>query len=233
MTPLTGIASLLAGLMGAIAPDFRRGRRRRRARTEASGTGAAGAEPPRDLARRLLRREWGWLSARERRVIEHVSRRMHISRDVHAELQEDRTFGERMADRVAALGGSWRFILAFGAFLAAWIVLNTVLLARRQEAFDPYPFILLNLLLSTVAALQAPIIMMSQNRQAAKDRANAEHDYEVNLKAEIEIRALHEKLDELREHRWEDLVRMQQEQIRLLEDLVRNPAGPGPPTDPT
>lgn len=181
----------------------------------------AASEQPWDLARRVLRREWERLSSRERRVIEHVHRRMHISRNVQEEFQDERTFGERMADRVAVIGGSWRFIFAFGIFLASWIVLNSVILARQQESFDPYPYILLNLLLSTIAAVQAPIIMMSQNRQAAKDRLTAEHDYEVNLKAEIEIRALHEKLDELRERSWADLVGMQRDQIRLLEDVVR------------
>src|SRR5688500_18453859 len=122
-----------------------------------------------------------------RRAVEAILSRHPVSRNVDAELRDRRTVGERLSDRIAAIGGSWAFIISFVAVLAGWIVVNTVLLARRQAAFDPYPFILLNLLLSTMAALQAPIIMMSQNRQATRDRVAAEHDYEVNLKAELEI----------------------------------------------
>ena len=167
----------------------------------------------------LLRREWEHLAARERRIVEAVLHRRNVARDVHQDYLEQRTFGERMADRIAAFGGSWPFIGLFGLFLAAWIVLNSVLLARG-DAFDPYPYILLNLMLSTLAALQAPVIMMSQNRQAARDRLNAANDYEVNLKAEVEIRALHEKLDALREADWAELVRLQQVQIQMLQRLL-------------
>ena len=157
---------------------------------------------------------------KHRRVIDKFRERETISRGVgHAEL-DDRTFGERLADRVAAFGGSWGFILTFMAVLIAWVVLNSYILARTGDAFDPFPYILLNLFLSMLAAIQAPVILMSQNRQAAKDRENAEHDYEVNLKAELEVRLLHEKLDELREQKWAALVEMQQEQIRMLQNLV-------------
>ncbi|WP_084583561.1 DUF1003 domain-containing protein [Sphingomonas azotifigens] len=117
------------------------------------------------------------------------------SRDLNAVFDERLTFGERLADRVAAVGGSWGFIIGFGLFLAAWAVLNTVVLAAH--AFDPFPFIFLNLMLSMLAALQAPIIMMSQNRQAAKDRLEARLDYETNLRAEAQIEELHAKIDSL------------------------------------
>lgn len=177
-----------------------------------------------DLARRFLRREWTHLSARERHVVERVLASAPVSRDTNREFEDTRTRGERLADRIAAFGGSWTFILCFAFVLAAWVVLNAVVLARRDGAFDPYPFILLNLFLSMLAALQAPIIMMSQNRQAAKDRLDAAHDYEVNLKAEIEIRELHDKLDLLREAKWRELMGMQQRQIELLERIVRDAA---------
>ncbi|WP_294330516.1 DUF1003 domain-containing protein [uncultured Sphingomonas sp.] len=122
-------------------------------------------------------------------------RRIGASRDLNTVFDERLTFGERLADRVAAVGGSWGFILGFGLFLAVWAVLNTVVLAAR--AFDPFPFIFLNLMLSMLAALQAPIIMMSQNRQAAKDRLEARLDYETNLRAEAQIEELHAKIDAL------------------------------------
>ena len=167
-----------------------------------------------------LRREWDQLTARERRIVEAVLHRKPVAKDTNQLYLGDRTFGQRMADRIAGFGGSWPFILIFLAFLAGWMVLNTLVLARRQEAFDPYPYILLNLILSTLAALQAPVIMMSQNRQAARDRLDAAHDYEVNLKAEMEIRALHEKLDVVREADWRELVRLQQVQIEMLQRLL-------------
>ncbi len=176
---------------------------------------------PREIATRVLRREYEHLSGLEQHVLEHVQAREPIARNTNQEFRDSRTFGQRMSDRMAAFGGSWGFVLGFLVVLVAWVVLNTWLLARAHRAFDPYPYILLNLVLSMIAAIQAPIIMMSQNRQAAKDRLDATHDFEVNLKAEIEIRGLHEKLDELREHSWADLVAMQQEQIRLLERLLR------------
>jgi uncharacterized membrane protein len=124
-----------------------------------------------------------------------------------------------LADRIAAIGGSWAFILLFCATLVAWITANTVVLTTAP--FDPYPFILLNLVLSCVAALQAPIIIMSQNRQEAKDRVRAEHDYQINLKAELEIRHLHEKLDHLLLHQWQRLLEMQQVQTEMIEESAR------------
>ena len=127
------------------------------------------------------------LTAAQRRIVERLVRGAHVSHDVNREFHDGRTFGQRLADRIAGFGGSWTFICLFLAALIGWVVLNITL---RGRAFDPYPYILLNLFLSMLASLQAPIIMMSQNRQAAKDRLDAEHDYEVNLKAEIEIEAL-------------------------------------------
>lgn len=124
-------------------------------------------------------------------------RRVGAGRDAHALFDERLTFGQRLADRVATVGGSWGFIIGFGVFLGAWAILNTVILAAH--AFDPFPFIFLNLMLSMLAALQAPVIMMSQNRQAAKDRFEARLDYETNQRAETQIEALHDKIDALRE----------------------------------
>jgi uncharacterized membrane protein len=172
-----------------------------------------------------LGREWDHLAARERRIVEAVLHRGSVARDTNQAFLDDRSLGQRMADRIAAFGGSWRFIGIFALFLAVWMALNSLLLVRR-EVWDPYPYILLNLILSTLAALQAPVIMMSQNRQAERDRLNAANDYEVNLKAEVEIRALHDKLDALREADWAELVRLQQVQIRMLEQLLAD-AGRG------
>ena len=177
--------------------------------------------PPQEMAHQYLRRSFEDLSECEQRVLQHVAQRLPISRDANQAFDAHLTFGQRLADRVAAFGGSWTFILLFGTILLAWVVLNSWVLTRRGEVFDPYPYILLNLVLSMLAALQAPIIMMSQNRQAAKDRLDAAHDYDVNLKAELEIRTLHNKLDHLREQQWAELVGMQQEQIRLLTQLLQ------------
>ena len=185
-----------------------------------------------ELAKRVLRREWEHLSQHERHVIEAVLNRMPVSRNMSRESLEARSLGERLADQIARFGGSWTFILLFLGFLLAWAVLNTEILAPRNAEFDPYPYIFLNLFLSMLAALQAPIIMMAQNRQATRDRLAAQQDYEVNLKAEIEIRTLHDKLDALREAQWMDLVRMQQDQIRLLEALLARADGQLPATTP-
>jgi uncharacterized membrane protein len=156
------------------------------------------------LAQRLLDMGFADMTAREQRVIERVAKRVAISRDVSKEHENTMTFGERLADKVASFGGSWTFLILFSAFILSWVVLNSVMLAG---GFDPYPYILLNLFLSMLASIQAPIIMMSQNRLSAKDRLEAAHDYEVNLKAEIEIMALHEKLDEMRSKDLAELLR--------------------------
>ena len=169
-----------------------------------------------DFAEKNFNAEFDALSEREKQVIEHFSSRKFISHDTNQEFETKQTFGQKIADRVAAFGGSWTFIIIFVCVLFAWVLLNSFVLARRNDAFDPYPYILLNLFLSMIAALQAPVILMSQNRQSVKDRLDAAHDYEVNLKAELQILSLHEKLDDLREMKWKELVGLQQEQIRLL-----------------
>ncbi len=160
------------------------------------------------LAKRILEIGYEDLPERERQVIERVAKRVAVSRDVNIDYDTSRTFGERLSDQIAGFGGSWTFIIIFLTAVVSWTVVNTIVLSRwGAQPFDPYPFILLNLFLSLVAAIQAPIIMMSQNRQSAKDRLQASHDYEVNLKAEIEIMALHEKLDELRAKELAELLR--------------------------
>ena len=186
-------------------------------------------ERVRRLAEQLLDTGLDKLSERERRVITRVAERSQISRDVNRVFDEKQTLGDRLADRVARFGGSWTFIILFLGTLVAWAGLNSVVLAWYSTAFDPYPYIFLNLMLSMLAALQAPIILMSQNRQAARDRLAAGHDYEVNLKAEFEIMGLHEKLDRIRSHHLEELLRAQQEQLGLLTQLTRvnDKANPG------
>ena len=178
-------------------------------------------------------RSCGEAGESEQRVMDRLSKRLHVSRNAQQEFEGRLTLGQRLADRIAVFGGSWTFILLFLALLLAWIAVNTVVLAHWGRPFDPYPYIFLNLILSMLAALQAPVIMMSQNRYAAKDRVAAEHDYEVNLKAELEILALHQKVDTLREQQWAELLAMQQEQIRLLTNLAgKNPGSAGaPPPD--
>lgn len=156
----------------------------------------------------------------EKLVLQKVIQRLHVSRNTNIEYDSDLTFGQRLADKIAAFGGSWPFIILFMSVLLGWIILNSLILAHWGKAFDPYPYILLNLFLSMLASLQAPVIMMSQNRQGIKDRIDAAHDYEVNLKAEMEILALHEKLDMLREEQWRELVAMQNEQIKLLKRIL-------------
>ena len=162
------------------------------------------------------------LDEAEKRALGHAKARTIASRDPNEAYAGTMTFGERLADRVATFGGSWTFIIIFCLFLVVWAIANVWLLTAP---FDPYPFIFLNLMLSMLAALQAPVIMMSQNRQSAKDRHNAELDYEVNLKSEIEIMALHEKLDALRTEHLAELIEKQNEQIRLLTALLQRREG--------
>ncbi len=147
----------------------------------------------RELAKKRFKVSLDALPEREHRVVQHFGERLHISRDTNLEFEKKLTFGQRLADKVAAFGGSWTFIIIFAAILFSWVLLNTLILASRGNTFDPYPYILLNLFLSMLAAVQAPVILMSQNRQGVKDRLDAAHDYEVNLKAELEILSLHEK----------------------------------------
>lgn len=166
-----------------------------------------------------LETDKGELSKLELNVIESLINRDLLSRNLeHSE--DELTFGQRVADRVAEFGGSWSFIISFGVFIILWILANVILFSSGP--FDPYPFILLNLMLSCLAALQAPVIMMSQNRQDEKDRIRSRNDYMVNLKAEMEIKALHEKLDYLIQKQWDRLLEIQQMQIDLLEEVKRN-----------
>jgi uncharacterized membrane protein len=169
-----------------------------------------------NLARQLLDLDDGDLKPHERAVIERCVRRLAVSRNINIDVEKNSTFGERLADRVAEVGGSWGFIIGFGVFIALWSLVNTILLATH--AFDPYPFIFLNLTLSMLAAVQAPLILMSQNRAAARDRLVANHDYEVNLKAEIEIAALHEKLDEIRSGELATMIRELKSEMRGTKD---------------
>src|SRR5216110_3141423 len=148
-----------------------------------------------DYIKEVLEDEIGELSALDQEVVESLQQHEILSSDISKQFETKLTFGERLSDRIASFGGSWRFISLFGGVLFAWIILNGILLLNH--GFDPYPFILLNLILSCLAAIQAPIIMMSQNRSEARDRLRAENDYKVNLKAELEIRHLHEKIDHL------------------------------------
>ena len=172
---------------------------------------------PEEVARQLGM-PYESLDEATRKVARHVAARQHISRNTADD--GGSTAGQRAADAVASFGGSWTFIMLFGITLVAWVVLNSLILVRYGRSFDPYPYILLNLFLSMLASIQAPIILMSQNRQAQKDRQVAAHDYEVNLKAELEIMLLHEKVDLLREGQWGELLAIQQEQIRLMTQLL-------------
>jgi uncharacterized membrane protein len=166
----------------------------------------------------LLLAEKGELTDIERDVVAAMARHETIAQHVDSEYDQNLTVGELLSDRIAIFGGSWKFIIAFFLILAAWIAINSVLFLWRP--FDPYPYILLNLILSCLAAIQAPIIMMSQNRQESKDRLRSEHDYRVNLKAELEIRHLHEKMDHLLNHQWERLVEIQRVQLEIMHELL-------------
>ena len=149
-------------------------------------------------SQRLLGRSYASLHPHEQTVVAQIIQSGSVARDLAHEQDQALTFGQRLADRVAAVGGSWTFIIGVGIWLAAWIILNAVILGGMGlKGFDPYPFIFLNLMLSMLAAIQAPLIMMSQNRQSAQDRLAARHDYEVNLKAELEIMSLHDKHDRM------------------------------------
>ncbi|MEZ4387014.1 MAG: DUF1003 domain-containing protein [Candidatus Krumholzibacteriia bacterium] len=165
----------------------------------------------------LLAEEKGELTSLESEVVESLHEQEILSRNPDDELQAGLSFGQRLADRIAAVGGSWAFIIGFGAVLLIWITLNSIALVHKP--FDPFPFILLNLVLSCLAAIQAPIIMMSQGRQEDRDRLHARRDYQVNLKAELEIRHLHQKIDHLLSHQWERLVAIQEIQIELISEL--------------
>lgn len=165
----------------------------------------------------LLESEKGELTVLEQDVLNSIRDHELIAKNVDAEFDEKWSFGERLADRIADFGGSWAFLILFGAFIVLWIAMNSYVLIKRPP--DPYPYILLNLILSCLAAVQAPIIMMSQNRQEAKDRLRSQHDYQVNLKSELEIRHLHDKIDHLLSHQWDRLAQIQEIQLDLLSEI--------------
>ena len=172
------------------------------------------------LSEKFFGRGLNELGEREKGILERVLRRGKVSRDTNEDFDKAQTFGQKVADKVASFGGSWTFIIIFLGFLTAWIIWNSYIFFNLPQAFDPYPYILMNLFLSMTAAIQAPIILMSQNRQSVRDRLDAAHDYEVNLKAELEILGLHEKLDDLRDAKWCELLETQRQQIELLTRLL-------------
>jgi len=164
--------------------------------------------------------EVGELGELEKDVLETIQNQEAISSKIILdEASAKFTHGQRLADTIASFGGSWKFIIIFGAFILVWMCINIIFLASK--AFDPYPFILLNLILSCLAALQASVIMMSQNRQEEKDRERAKQDYMINLKSELEIRMLHEKLDHLIIHQQQELLNIQQVQVEMMEDIMK------------
>lgn len=167
----------------------------------------------------MLEEEKGEISSLEQEVLTSMREQEVLSKNPDAEHVAGLTFGQRMADRFAGVAGSWGFILSFTGILLVWILVNTISLFRQP--FDPFPYILLNLVLSCLAALQAPIIMMSQGRQESRDRLHAQRDYQVNLKAELEIRHLHQKIDHLLSHQWERLVEIQDIQMELINEVRR------------
>jgi len=173
------------------------------------------------IAEGLMGTQYETMDEHMQRVARHLTERHPVARNLAAHhTHEAPSRGQRAADAMARFGGSWTFIFIFSLILVSWVILNSVILLHYDRAFDPYPYILLNLFLSMLASIQAPIILMSQNRQSEVDRRQAEHDYEVNLKAELEILLLHEKLDGLREQQWQELILLQQQQIGLLEQLL-------------
>lgn len=166
----------------------------------------------------FLNRELSQISELEQKVVNNLKEDSTITEKLEDIDISTYTFGQRLADKVATFGGSWRFIIAFGVFILIWILINVLFL--MSKAFDPYPFILLNLILSCIASLQAPVIMMSQNRQEEKDRDRARKDYMINLKSELEIRMLHEKIDHLMLHQQQELLEIQQMQTEMLNDIM-------------
>ncbi len=159
------------------------------------------------------------LTELEKTVMTSLSEKSILSDQIDVDKNQELTFGQRIADKVATFGGSWTFIISFGVFIFIWILMNVFWLINK--GFDPYPFILLNLILSCLAALQAPVIMMSQNRQEEKDRERSKMDYMINLKSEVEIRTLHEKLDHLMIHQQQELLEIQKVQIEMMSDILK------------
>ncbi|MEI6712682.1 MAG: DUF1003 domain-containing protein [Verrucomicrobiota bacterium] len=173
----------------------------------------------------LVEEDVGEITELEKEVIESLNENELLSVNVNDEFAEKLTFGQALSDKIARFGGSWAFILSFGGVLVLWIFINTAILPKEKQ-FDEYPFILLNLVLSCLAALQAPVIMMSQNRQEAKDRLRSEQDYKINLKAELEIRHMMSKLDQLRQHQWRRLLEIQHIQLDLMSELAQKRSAP-------
>lgn len=167
----------------------------------------------------LIQQEYGEVNQLETEVVKAINSDELLSENIEDQMREQLTLGQRVADRIAEFGGSWTFIISFFLFILGWISINVFILISKP--FDPYPFILLNLLLSCLAAIQAPIIMMSQNRQEQNDRQRSEHDYKINLKAELEIRLLHEKIDHLIVHQNKRLLEIQELQLDYLEELSK------------
>lgn len=164
------------------------------------------------LARKYFKADYNQITSAQQKILEHFQQRSHISNPYSENKEAPLSFGQRLADKVAEFGGSWKFIIIFTSLLIVWIVLNSYILVTCNKAFDPYPYILLNLFLSLIAALQAPVIMMSQNRFAEKDRIAAKNDYEVNLKAELEILELHEKIDFIIHKQMNEVLDFQKQQ---------------------
>jgi uncharacterized membrane protein len=175
-----------------------------------------------NYVKNVLEKEKGEISTIEEQVIRSVKENELLSKNINTEFEQKLTFGERLADKIADFGGSWNFMVIFGGVLLLWVAVNSMILIWRP--FDPYPFILLNLVLSCLAAVQAPVILMSQNRQESRDRLRSEHDYLINLKAELEIRHLHEKIDHLLMNQWQRLLEIQQIQMELMEELAHKTA---------
>ena len=171
----------------------------------------------------LLQSEKGELSKLETDVVENIKRQELVTENVESAMEHQLTLGERMADSIASFGGSWWFLSLFALVLFVWIAINSIKLLSAP--FDPFPFTLLNLVLSCIAAVQAPVIMMSQNRQESKDRVRSENDYRINLKAELEIRHLHTKIDLLLTHQWQRLLEIQQIQMEMMEQIGVAAAG--------
>ncbi len=167
----------------------------------------------------VIEQDKGELTALEKQVVESLREQELLTQNLNVEYDRQLSLGERLADRLADFGGSWRFISIFLVVLCTWMIMNS--LALLWKPFDPYPFIFLNLVLSCLAAIQAPVIMMSQNRQESRDRMQAEHDYRVNLKAELEIRQLHEKIDHLILNQWQRLLEIQEVQMELMAEVAR------------
>ena len=175
-----------------------------------------------EMVTEMLDAKQGDMSRMEDQVLASIHREEILARKLKREERAKSTFGNRTADRLARLGGSWTFLIGFGAFVVTWMAVNALtFMALGRQAFDPYPFILLNLILSCLASVQAPVILMNQSRQEARDRKRAQDDYQVNLKAELEIRSLHDKMDHMLDHQWRYLMEIQRIQMEMMEEIAR------------